>query len=609
MFKKPRFSNKLTSMVVATAAGATLISGGALSVPAQAASSTPFIEGWPAWPTVGIVNPFTPTAINLGDFVNSPLAFYTQDNNSYIPAVASSWSLKLKPGQATNAVLTLHIRNNAKWSDGTPITAQDVKMSLQLGYILNTQVTSYIASITTPDAHTVVVTQNNKPFNLFEQQVLTTMIHATKVWGKYVPHNIQAIYVTSEGQGAAATKASSTLAGLAKQIAAVDVSKTDLSDGPFNLGEVTSSQINLPKNNNWWGASNVHVPSMELLAENGNNQSFAYALGGRVDYLTTYAPPNVVDSFTSRPGNHITAPDGNYGPGLYFNTSLKPFNNVAFRQAIAYIVDRSEVEKIAYPTGTSSVKAATATTYPSGLPPANYKLLSAGALRQMNPYNKNLSKATKLLESAGLKKVNGSWTLGGKVLKLQIACPGGYTDWVAVAENVATQLSQFGLNAQIRTVDTNTFFVNIPLGTYSLALGSVGSENLSPWYDYQAVVSTAEGLSITSTGKINRIKTTYNWGPMVKVPGKGNVNVVKLWNELVSSTDKSKEQSATDALALAVNQQLPVIDLLYNKFYAIFYSTQNWTGFPASNNPLWDPNVGSSAALMLIEQGYIKPAQ
>ncbi|MCL6443657.1 MAG: ABC transporter substrate-binding protein [Alicyclobacillus sp.] len=577
------------------------------SSPVKANTTKPFVEGWWAWPPQGVLNPFSPNAISLAGFVNSPLAYYTQFDNSYIPEVASSWTMKAKPGDAANGTLTLHLRKGAKWSDGTPITAKDVKLSLELGFVFSTQVSSYIKSISTPDNYTVVVQQNDKPFNLFEQQILTTWVYSAKLWGKYVPSNIQQLYLTSEGTGKAATAAAAKLSALAKKIGSVNV-KNYISDGPFTVGQVSSSQILLPKNPYWWAAKNIHMSEWELLAENGNTQAYSYALSGRADYLNTYAPPTVVDPFLAKPGNHIAAPDGNYGPALYFNTSVKPFDDVAVRQAFAYIIDRNEVEQIAYPIGTSSVSAATPTKYPDGMPPMNQKWLTPDTIHKLNPYNKNLAKATKLLESAGLKKVNGSWTYKGKALNLQIATPSAYTDWVAIAENIATQLSQFGINTKLRSVDVTTFFTNMPKGDYTLAIGSAGSSNLSPWYDYGQIMAN-EGLSINSEGKISRSKTSYNWGPVVQVNGLGKVNVVDLWNQLVSTTDVKKEKAAVNKLAIVVNQSLPSIDLLYNKFYAIFYSTNNWTGYPSANSPLWDINISAGApALMFAEQGLLKPA-
>lgn len=574
---------------------------------AKAASSTPFVEGWWAWPPLGALNPFSPNAINLYGFINSPLAYYTQFNNSYIPEVAASWTMQAKPGDAANGTLTIHLRKGAKWSDGTPITSKDVKLSLELGYILSTQVSSYIASIDTPDLNTVVIKQNNKPFNLFEQQVLTTWIYSSAFWGKYVPSNIQQTYETAQGTGKAATAATNQLTALAKKLGGVNV-KNYISDGPFTVGTISSSQITMPKNDNWWGANNLHVSEWDLLAENGNTQAYSYALSGRADYLNTYAPPTVIDPFLAKPGNHIAAPDGNYGPSFYFNTSVKPFDNVAVRQAFAYIIDRKEVEQIAYPVGTSSVAAGTPTQYPDGMPPMNQKLLTAATVKQLNPYNKNVAKAAQLLETAGLKKVNGSWTYKGKPLHLQIATPGAYTDWVAIAENVATQLTQFGIDTKLRSVDVTTFFANMPKGDYPLAIGSAGSSNLAPWYDYGQIMAN-EGLSINAEGKISRANTSYNWGPTVTVNGLGQVNVVDLWKQLVSTTDQNKESAAVNKLALVINQQLPSIDLLYNKFYAIFYSTNNWTGFPAANSPLWDINISAgSPALMFAEQGLLKPA-
>jgi len=77
------------------------------------------------------------------------------DNKSIVPMLAKEWSAN---GDAT--VITFKLDPNAKFSDGTPVEAKDVKWTLErlknikggIAYILDT-----VKSIDTPDAATVVV--------------------------------------------------------------------------------------------------------------------------------------------------------------------------------------------------------------------------------------------------------------------------------------------------------------------------------------------------------------------------------------------------------------------------------------------------------------------
>lgn len=585
--------------------GIGVVSGG----PVQAAAP-PFVTAVTSWPPSAVLNPFSPNAVPGPDgLVNAPLAYFVNGSLSFVPEVAASWTVHKRPS-ATDTVVTLHLRKGARWSNGTPITASDVKMSLELSYVFDDQIAGYLGSIQVPNASTVVVRQNNKPFNLFVRDLLTTTVYPAAVWQRYVPANVAQLYQTSERTGAAAKAASTKLAAVAKKMAAVNIPIAHyLASGPFNYAHVTTDEIVLQKNPDFWNARNVHVSTVDILASSGNSEFYSYALSGRTDLMSTFAPPTVIDPFIARPGDHILAPNGNYGPALVFNTSVKPYNALAVRQAFAYIINRTEAERIAYPAGTSSVKGATPTPYPTGLPVAFYKQwLTPKTLHELNPYRHNLAKAASLLESVGMKRVRGKWMYHGKPFSLYVAAPAGYSDWVAIAENIATQLSQFGIHAALRTVDTTTYFDEIGAGTFPVALNFVGSSEPGPWVDYASVMSDF-GLSINAAGVVSRIKSTYNWGPVVDVKGVGKINVVKVWNNMVQTNDRAQIQRDVNELALAINQQLPLIDLLYNKVFAIFYNTNTYTDFPPPKSPDWTDWIGGALNFegMVIGAGYIRP--
>lgn len=603
--------------------GLTMMAAGAfvaVGIPGatQAQTVAPLIEGYSAWSPEAVLNPFSPNAINMYGYVNTPLAYFLEGTGSYEPELAQSWRIVRKPGVASGTVITLHLRSDARWSNGTPITAQDVKMSLELGYVLGYQVAGYIQSIATPNAHTVIVTQNSRPFNLFVQQVLTTWIYPQQEWGKYIPSNVGTLYAASEGTGTAATNAAAKLAKVATTMAAVDIHGY-LASGPYDYSRITSDEILLNKNPQWWGARGVKVPSVEILAANGNTEDFAYALSGRTDILSTYAPPTVVEPFLERPDDHILAPQGNYGPGVYFNTSVKPFNLVAVRQAFAYVINRPQATAIANPTPSRSwltahgvprsVRAATPAPYPDGLPPAFYgEWLTSATLHRLNPYKQNWTEAAKLLTSVGMKKVKGVWQYEGKPFTFNITVASGYTNQIAAADVMTTALQKFGIHASVAAVETATFASQVATGQYPVAIRSIGSPDRSPWYDYLSYMSN-EGLSINAAGVISRAKTSYNWGPIVSVPGLGTVNVVDLWNNLSQTNDHAEIAKDVNDLALAINTELPVIDLWYTQAYCVLYNTSTYTGFPNPSNPIWSDWISNEpdTVAMLIEKGYIHP--
>ena len=64
--------------------------------------------------------------MQLGFSKNNPA-----DPNDLLPGLAASWT-------ASDAGLTIQLQPNAKWSDGTPVTAADIKTSLAIAYTQGT---------------------------------------------------------------------------------------------------------------------------------------------------------------------------------------------------------------------------------------------------------------------------------------------------------------------------------------------------------------------------------------------------------------------------------------------------------------------------------------
>ncbi|MFP3202320.1 MAG: ABC transporter substrate-binding protein [Sulfolobus sp.] len=86
-------------------------------------------------------------------------------------------------------------------------------------------------------------------------------------------------------------------------------------------------------------------------------------------------------------------------------------------------------------------------------------IIPSSFFQHLNNYSYNQQKATQLLEEAGLKEVNGQWYLpNGAPFTINIIAPSGYTDWVALSQEFATQLKAFGIYAQVFELSTSDFY-------------------------------------------------------------------------------------------------------------------------------------------------------
>jgi peptide/nickel transport system substrate-binding protein len=140
---------------------------------------------------------------------------------------------------------------------------------------------------------------------------------------------------------------------------------------------------------------------------------------------------------------------------------------VQVRQALAYVINRTEVAE-AYPPDYIPVNTITGidnylvSFFGSELPP--------GFFSELNNYTYNPTEAAQLLDSVGFKEANGQWYLpNGTLWTVTIIVPSGFTDWVALMQNVAEQLNAFGIKAEVLELSTGTFYSDLFTGDYVIA--------------------------------------------------------------------------------------------------------------------------------------------
>ncbi len=108
------------------------------------------------------------------------LVTLANDNHTLIPEVATSWQ-----ANANHTVWTFNLNPKARFSDGTPVTAADVKFSLlRLKNLAGSAsyLVSFMTGVTTPDPHTAVVTLSRPDWEFPNQMSATyTSILNSKV--------------------------------------------------------------------------------------------------------------------------------------------------------------------------------------------------------------------------------------------------------------------------------------------------------------------------------------------------------------------------------------------------------------------------------------------
>lgn len=247
------------------------------------------------------------------------------------PALAQSWDVKANAEGVEGTVYTFHLRDNLKWSDGTPLVAQEFVDSWMRaidpanGAAYAFLFTDYIVGaeeffmgegakedvkFSAPDEKTLVV-ELKAPVPYF----LNLVSFCT-----FFPTNPKVVGEEGwEKEG-----------------------KTCLSNGPFVLEEYNiGSHILLKKNEHYWDADNVKLQGIKLLMIAEASTALQGYQSGEIQILDTI-PQEEIPKLMAEDPNFVSEPA--MGTMFYsFNMDIEPTNNLDVRKALTYAVDRKAI--------------------------------------------------------------------------------------------------------------------------------------------------------------------------------------------------------------------------------------------------------------------------
>ncbi|SDJ75345.1 peptide/nickel transport system substrate-binding protein [Nonomuraea maritima] len=534
-------------------------------------------------------NPWNPKGNSFLGYNGMKLAWVKNDltdPNQFYPGIAASWDIA-----PDNSSITLHIQPDAKWSDGKPVTAEDVRTSIGIAYTTGSTAFAITpgaagtaADITIVNDKTVKITQDMKnPSVKFARGVLDNWVVPAHIWGSVLPATFWETLKTSRGEGAAADKARQEILAIGQKVLAFSPPK-DVSAGPFTLERVNPGEALLVKNKYFYNAKNVAPTAVKFLNYNGNEQVWNYLSAGKLDYSGfVAAPTDVMNRIKKAPGSHVITGFSPVAVGMAFNQSKKPYDNVHVRRGLAYLIDRAQVTKVASPDG------GTPSLTTSGIHQVPAKAWIGDELNRLDPYNHDVAKADAEFAEAGLKKQNGKWLLpDGKPWTVTMTAPSGFSDWVAAQENIKSQLIDAGVNAQVITVaDYPVYLQGLSDGQYDVGfwLMALGP---APYDIFQRLYGASNGWTNVA-GRVTHSAPGKggNWmgGPEeIDVKGVGRVNPGELTAEL-NSASPEEAKPIMAKLAMASNQDLPAIQL-WDYVNTTFTNTSRFTDWPPNDSDM-----------------------
>ena len=244
---------------------------------------------------------------------------------------------KIVPGQAESyevsddgLTYTFHLRKGLKWSDGSPLTANDFVYAWQrladpntaapyagdmLGYVKGYEEAAggnlEALGVSAPDDDTFVV-ELSVPCVYFSKLVT----HASMV-------PIQKATVDANGDQWTLTP------------------DTYICNGPLKMIEwVPGSHIIFAKNENYWNADAVTLNTLKFVLMEDSNASYSAYQTGEVQMIKD-VPTEEIPSLKGKEDFHVDPIMGTYY--LSFQTEKAPFDNPDVRMALSLAIDRDYV--------------------------------------------------------------------------------------------------------------------------------------------------------------------------------------------------------------------------------------------------------------------------
>ncbi len=468
--------------------------------------------------------------------------------------------------------LTLSIKDAAKWSDGTPVTADDVKRTFDIGVEIGngtgTGLKGYIDSIEADGKNVTINAKLNdegKPVNpLKVLDFLTGTPIAQAAW-------IDTVVERNNGDAVSILN---------------DAGEDVVWSGPYTKYYADDQKVVLIRDDNYWGQDEsmwgkLPVPKYIAHAIYADNPAGENALkAGEVDVCQQFIG-NVQNLWLEDELPISTYyEEAPYGVCLTMPTAWYNFNlpvlaeNPALRKAIAMAVDYDTIIANAMTNQSPSFS-----DVPRSLmnpTEGEQALYDHDAVADLQWAGNDIDGANALLDEAGLVDTDGDGIreYNGEKISLNAVCPNGWTDWQASMEVVAAAGKNIGIEITTLYPEWDiyqTVFTNPSQTEYAIYMWSPDAAAPSnPWQRVnQFMGSEFVGVENNWSG---------NWGQYV------NEEADALIKKIPVTTDAEELKSLYTELTKIYLTDVPSFSLMYRPslFHAVNESV--WTNFPSGDD-------------------------
>jgi peptide/nickel transport system substrate-binding protein len=486
-------------------------------------------------------------------------------------------------------VMTVKINADAKWNDGTPVTADDVvatweaSLKLQNGTAVGYE--PYIASIENVDGAVVITTtktEAGQPTNPLQVlNFLSGVYVCQKAW-------IDDLFARNNNDVDAI---------MADKVADHNVAFS----GPYGFYYESPQIVVYVRNDAYWGqAASMwgKLPAPKYIAHTiyaDNAATQAAFMSGAIDVDQQFLA-NVQDLWLEQNLPISTFMDeAPYGvcatmPTAWYNMDTPVLQVPEVRKAIAMAVNYDEI--IANAMTNQSPSFADVPRSLFNPTEGEQALYDHEAVKDLQWVGNDVEGAKALLDSVGIVDTDGDGyrEYNGEKVSLQACCPQGWSDWEASMQIVSNAGQAIGLDITTNFPDWGiyqTVFTKAQQNDYDIFMWSpAGAEPAAPWSRIRALMSS-EYIGVEGNW-------SGNWGHYK------NDRIDEIIAAIPLTTDEAELKALYTEATKIYLTDVPSFSLMYRPevFHAVYEGV--WTGYPEAggNIPPMDCTDGYGIAAL-----------
>ena len=495
-----------------------------------------------------------------------------------------------------NTELTVNLNKDAKWSDGSQVTAADVAATF--------------------DAHIKYESPVGADFKPYIEKVeavndSTVVFHAVKdakgkaVNSMKVIEFIPKIYIMQKEYLKKVAERNSDKANDIKQDKMEDL----VSTGAYKPYYADDQKVVIIRRDDYWGQAKSmwgKLPTPKYIAHtifSGNDTGLVALKAGEVDVAQMFVPD--VQNLWLKDKLPISTyiEEAPYGicaamPSIWFNTRKEGLNKKEVRKAIAMAVDYGQINKAAM-TGQSPTFEEVPRSVMNATE-AEQKMIDKDKLKDYQ-FGNDPEGAKKLLDKAKIVDTDGDGIREypkGNNLSFKAECPEGWSDWNATLEIVAAAGKEIGINIETYFPDASTYIEDETTGNFDIVMGTPnGTASITcPWQRCLELMSSElNDMDVITRGNFGRWK---------------NKRADELIGLIPNESDSAKLKAYYTELSQIYLDEVPSFTAMYRPAAFHIVNESVWTNYPqkddGKNIPPYDCTDGYGVAalynLTLVEE-------